>query len=258
SDFSIAAAFENFLTVQKFVPIAKSVQGNFGANLELVSDLDSTLTPVDKSLNSRGSLLLQNATVANFKPLDMAADILKMDKLKNLTLNNVDVTYKIRDGRFNLSPMNFKVENIEFMIMGSNGIDLSMDYTMKLKIPARDLTNETNARINNLLNRKVDLLQDDHVVFDVFFKGTVEKPDVRVSGSDIVKGVTTRLTEIAKQEIEQKKVMLADTVKSEIDKQKQVLEEMKKEAQQKAETEAEKLKKEAESQLKSLFKKKKK
>ncbi|HEX9973689.1 MAG TPA: hypothetical protein VGD14_16570, partial [bacterium] len=60
SDFSIAAAFENFLTVQKFVPIAKSVQGNFGANLELVSDLDSTLTPVDKSLNSRGSLLLQN------------------------------------------------------------------------------------------------------------------------------------------------------------------------------------------------------
>jgi hypothetical protein len=158
----------------------------------------------------------------------------------------------------NLSPLNFKVENMEFMVMGSNGIDMSMDYTMKLKVPAKDLTNETNARINNLFNRKVDLLQDDNVVFDVFFKGTVDKPDVKVSGSEVVKGVTTRLKDIAKQEIEQKKMMLADTVKSEIDKQKQVLEEMKKETQQKVETEAEKLKKEAGNQLKSLLKKKKK
>ena len=187
SNFSIGAAFENFLTVQKFIPIAKSIQGNFGANFELVTNLDSTLTPVFQSLNSRGSVMLQNATVANFKPLDMAADILKMEKLKKLALKNVDVTYKIRDGRFNLSPLNFKVENMEFMVMGSNGIDMSMDYTMKLKVPARDLTNETNARINNLFNRKVDLLQDDNVVFDVFFKGTVDKPDVKVSGSEIVK-----------------------------------------------------------------------
>ncbi|UCE06052.1 MAG: hypothetical protein JSW07_21095, partial [bacterium] len=258
NNFSIAAAFENFLTVQKFVPIARSIQGNFGANLELVTNLDSTLTPVYQSLNSRGALMLQNATVANFKPLDMAADILKMEKLKKLALKNLDVTYKIRDGRFNLSPLNFKVENMEFVLVGSNGIDMSMDYTMKLKVPARNLTNETNARINNFFNRKVDLLQDDNVVFDIFFKGTVDKPDVKISGSEIVKGVTTRLKDIAKQEIEQKKVMLADTVKAEIEKQKQVLEEMKKEAQQKEETEAEKLKKEAESQLKSLFKKKKK
>ena len=258
SNFSIGAAFENFLTVQKFIPIAKSIQGNFGANFELVTNLDSTLTPVFQSLNSRGSVMLQNATVANFKPLDMAADILKMEKLKKLILKNIDVSYKIRDGRFNLSPLNFKVENMEFMVMGSNGIDMSMDYTMKLKVPARDLTNETNARINNLFNRKVDLLQDDNVVFDIFFKGTVDKPDVKVSGSEVVKGVTTRLKDIAKQEIEQKKVILADTVKSEIDKQKQVLEQMKKEAQQKVETEAEKLKKEAGNKLKSLLKKKKK
>lgn len=256
--FSIPAAFDNFLTVQKLLPIAKSIQGDFNADLELMTRLDSTLTPVFNSLNSRGSVKLQNASIANFKPLDMAADILKIEKLRKLTLDNVDLSYKVQDGRFNLSPVNFRVENMEFMVMGSNGIDMSMDYTMKVKVPAQELTRETNARVNTIFNRKVDLLQDDQVVFDIFFRGQVDKPDVRVSGSDIVRGTATRLTDIAKKEIEQKKEILADTVKSEIDKQKQALEEIKKEAQQKAETEAEKLKKEAESQLKSLFKKRKK
>ncbi|MDW7681069.1 MAG: AsmA-like C-terminal region-containing protein, partial [bacterium] len=256
SNFSISEAFQNFLMVQKFVPIAKNIQGNFGGDIELVTDLDSTLTPVFRSLNSRGSLIIQKALVENFKPLDVVADILKMEKLKKLSIENFTPSYTIQDGRLNLAPLDFKSENIEFMVAGSNGIDMTMDYLMKLKFPAGELTDRSNTVINNLFNKKVDLLQDDHVILDVSLKGTISKPDVNVSGKDILKGATDKLTDIAKQEIQKQEAILADTVKTEIDKQKSQLEELRKEAEAKAKSEQERLKKEAEQKLKDLFKKK--
>lgn len=231
NDFSIGEAFQNSLTVQKFVPIAKSIQGNFGANLELVTDLDSTLTPVFRMLNSSGSLMIQKVLIDNFKPLDVVADILKMDKLRTLIVENIEPTYSIRDGRLNLAPLNFKIENTEFLIAGSNGFDRSMDYLMKLKIPAKELNNQTNAIINNIFDNKLDLLQEDHVVLDVSFKGTIDKPNVKVSGRDVIKGATDKLIDIAKQEILKRNVMLPDTVKTEIEKQKNQFEQAKKEAE---------------------------
>ncbi len=239
SNFSVGEVYQNFLTVQKFVPIAKNIQGNFGANLELVTDFDSTLTPVLRTVNSSGSLIIQKLLVENFKPLDVLADILKMEKLRKLAFENIQPSYTIRDGRFNLAPLNFKIENSEVLVAGSNGIDMSMDYLMKLILPAKELNNQTNVVINNIFNKKLDILQEDHVVLDVSFKGTIDKPEVNVSGRDILKGATVKLIDIAKQEILKQKVFLPDTVTTEIDKQKSQLEQ---------------LKKEAEKQLKSLFK----
>ncbi|MBN1998681.1 AsmA family protein [candidate division KSB1 bacterium] len=227
SHFSINEVFQNFLTVRKFIPIAKNIQGNFDANLEFVTDLDSTLTPVFRTMNSTGSLMIQKVLIENFKPLDIVADILKMEKLRKLAVENIEPSYTIREGRLNLAPLNFKVDNTEYMVAGSNGIDMSMDYLMKLKIPARGLNNQTNAVINNIFKKKLDLLHEDYVVLDVFFKGTVDKPDVNVSGSEIVKGATGQLIDIAKQEILKQKVILPDTVITEIERQKLVLQQLK-------------------------------
>jgi len=228
SDFSIGEAFQNFLTVQKFVPAAKSIQGNFAANLELVTDFDSTLTPVLSTIYSSGSLIIQKVLIENFRPLEVLADILKMEKLRKLVVENITPSYTILNGRFNLSPLNFKIENTEFIVSGSNGIDRSMDYLMKLKIPATELNNQTNVIINNIFNKKLDLLQEDHVVLDVSFKGTIEQPDVKVAGRDILKGTTDKLIIIAQEEILKQKVILPDTVRTEIEKQKLRLEQLQK------------------------------
>jgi len=256
SHLSISEAFQNFETVQKFVPIAKNLQGNFGANLDLITDFDSTLTPVFRSVNSSGSLIIQKLLVENFKPLEVLADILKMEKLKKLAIENIRPSYTIRDGRFNLAPFNFKADNTTFLVSGSNGIDRSMDYLMELMIPAKELNNQTNLVINNIFNKKLDILQEDHIILDISFKGTIDKPDVNVSGRDILKGTTGKMIDIAKQEILNKKVVLVDTVRTEIEKQKSQLEQQKKEAEARAKSEQERLKKEAENKLKNLFKKK--
>jgi len=239
SHLSIAEVFQNFLTVQKFVPFAKSIQGNFAANMEIVTDFDSTLTPVFSTVTSSGSLIIQKMLVENLKPLDILADILKMEKLRKLTIENIQPSFTVQEGRFNLAPVNFKIDNTDVVLAGSNSIDMTIDYLMKLIIPAKELNNQTNNIINKIFNKKLDILQEDHVVLDVSFKGTIDKPAVNVSGRDILKGVGVKLIDIAKQEILKQEVFLPDTVTIEIDKQKSQLEQ---------------LKKEAEKQLKGLFK----
>jgi len=231
SHLSIGEAFQNFMAVQKFVPIAKNISGNVGANLELVTDLDSMLNPVLPTLNSSGTIMIQKVVVENFKPLDVVAELMKMEKLKKLVVENIQPSYTILGGRFNLIPLNFTIKNIEFMVAGSNGLDMSMDYLMKLKIPAKELNNQTNDMINNLFDKKLDLLPEDNIILDVLFRGTIDKPDVKVSGTDILKGVTVKLTDIAKQEILKQNVLLPDTVRTEIEKQKNQLEQVRKETE---------------------------
>lgn len=255
SDFSIPAAFQNFMTVQKFLPIAENIKGTFGSSLQLSALMDSTMSLDYNSIISRGSAMLKDATVENLRPLEKLSQLIKVDRIKSLSPKDADMSFKIEDGRFILSPMSFTANDVEYVLSGSNGLDMSLNYVMKMKVPSGQLGKEANAKLNDLFNRQVDLLQSDHVVFDVSFTGNVKDPDVKVSGSDIVQGVGEKLTDIAKDELLKRAGLEADSTGSALDQPKQQLEEKKEDLEKKVEEEADKVKKKASDRLKNIFKK---
>ncbi len=250
---SIPQTFEHFVAVQKFVPIARSMQGSFGARLEIVSDLEETLMPVWASFNSRGSLAILEASIKDFKPLNTIADAIKLDELKSLILKEINTSYKIRDGRFYLSPLKLRKENIDLVVSGSNGIDKSLDYALQLKLPANAIKQQTNAALTQLLNRKVDLLTDDSIVLNVSLRGMLDQPSVNLAMQDIIKGAADQAKSVVMQGLQEKRIVLEDSIRVEIDKQKKELERLKNEAEEKAKQEKERLKKEAEKKLKKLI-----
>lgn len=251
---SFPQTFESFVTVQKFAPIAQSLQGTFSADFELLSDLDSTLTPVMKTLTSLGSLRIADAAVQDFKPLTKMAEVLKLDRLKQLALVDLKPSYKIRDGRFFLEPLGFNVGNMAFVVSGSNGIDQSVDYSIKLRVPAEDMNTQANAVVSNLLNRKVDLLQNDYVDLVGNIGGSVTDPQVKFSAADVIKGATAQVTSLISQKAGEQKAVVSDTVNAALAKQKEELEKMKQAAADSAKREAERLKEEAKKKLRGLFK----
>ncbi|MDL1874800.1 AsmA family protein [Cytophagia bacterium CHB2] len=251
---SFPQTFESFVTVQKFAPIAQSLQGTFSADFELMSDLDSTLTPVMKTLTSLGSLRIADAAIQDFKPLTKMAEALKLDRLKQLALVDLKPSYKIRDGRFFLEPLGFNAGNMAFVVSGSNGIDQSVDYSIKLRVPAEDMNSEANAVVSNLLNRKIDLLQNDYVDLVGNIGGSVTEPQVKFSAADVIKGAAAQVTSLLSQKAEEQKAAAADTVSAALAKQKEELEKMKQAAADSAKKEAERLKEEAKKKLRGLFK----
>jgi hypothetical protein len=216
--------------------------------------LDSTLTPVAKTLSSLGSLRIANASLQDFKPLTRMAEVLKLDRLKQLALVDLKPSYKIRDGRFFLEPVGFKVGNMAFIVSGSNGIDQSIDYAVKLRVPAQEMNAQTNAFVNNLLNQKVDLLQNDYVDLLGNLGGSVNDPQVKFSAADVVKGAAAQVTSLLSQKAGEQKAVVTDTVNAELAKQREELDKMKQAAADSAKKEADRLKEEAKKKLRSLFK----
>ncbi len=254
TDIGFPHAFESFVTVQKFAPIAQSLQGTFSADFELMSDLDSTLTPVMKTLTSLGSLRIANAAIQDFKPLTKMAEVLKLDRLKQLALVDLKPSYKIRDGRFFLEPLGFNAGNMAFVVSGSNGIDQSVDYSIKLRVPAQEMNTQANAVVSNLLNRKVDFLQNDYIDLVGNIGGSVTDPQVKFSAADVIKGAAAQVTSLLSQKAGEQKAAVSDTVSAALAKQKEELEKMKQAAADSAKKEAERLKEEAKKKLRGLFK----
>lgn len=254
TDFDIGQTFENFLTVQKFVPIAKSIKGNFGASFSLATDLDQTLTPVWGTLNSRGALQIGKAVIADFKPLTMMSELLKLEKLKKLGIENINPSYKIRDGRFYLEPLSFTAENTNFVVSGSNGIDQSLDYSVKIRVPSKELNKQANTAISQIANKNIDLLQGEAIDLVGSIRGSVTDPVVKFSTADLIKGVAAQATNVVKKEIQAQQAALTDTVNVEIEKRKQELEKAKQAAADSIRRETERLKEEAKKKLKKLFK----
>jgi hypothetical protein len=253
-DFNIGQTFESFLTVQKFAPIAKSVNGNFGASLTLNSDLEQTLIPVWSTLSSRGALRIGKAVIEDFTPLTKISALLNLEKLKRVVVENITPSYKIREGRFHLEPLSFTAENVNFVISGSNGIDQLLDYSVKIRVPSKDLNQQANAAISQLANKKIDLLQGEYVDLVGYVRGNIADPEIKFSTAEVVKGAAAQVTSALQQQAQTQKAVLADTVNVEVEKRKQEAEKFKQAALDSARREAERLKDEAKKKLKKLFK----
>ncbi len=251
---NIGQTFQSFVTVQKFAPIAQSLQGSFSSSFSIATEVDSSLMPVFGTLNSQGALKIAGATLANFTPLTKMAEALKMEKYKTLSLAEVHPTFRIRDGRFYLDPVSFKVANTEFVVSGSNGIDQSLDYSLKLRVPAQELNQQANAFVNDLLKKKVDPLQNEYVDLAGVMKGSLTDPQVKFSGGDIVKGAAAQATNLLQQQLGQQKKAATDSANALLATQKDEAEKLRRAARDSVKSETDRLKEEAKKKLRKLFK----
>jgi hypothetical protein len=245
NNFGFKEAYENFVTVQQFAPMARYIDGKFNSKLSLTSTLDNSMKPVWDSFSSKGSFTIQNAAIKGFKPLQVVGEKLNLEALKNPSLNTVATSFTITDGRLHISPFDFKVLNYTVNVAGSNGLDQSLDYVMGVDIPAGQLKEQGNKAISGLLGRDLQLIKASSVKVKANIGGTVDNPTVSTSAGDIVEDTKQQVTEQVKEEvtkqIEQKK--------------EEVQQQVKQEAQKQADTLTNKVKQEAEKKLKDIFKK---
>jgi len=237
-------SFKKFVTAQRFLPIAEYITGDFSGKLNINSELDDKLMPVWNSFFSQGALSVPKAKVQDYPPMNKVSEVLKISQLHNPALSNLTPSYVIKNGRFFLEPMTFQVEQYQITAGGSTGLDKSLDYALKVLIPAKEMNQQANSYMSQLLKKDLTVLTNETVAVDLSLKGTVKDPKVQVMGSDVIKGVTDPLQAAAMQEMEKQKAEMERQAQEALDKQKQELEKQKKEAEKKLK-----------DKLKDLFKK---
>jgi hypothetical protein len=149
-NIAIKDAFATFNTVQKLAPFGKGLDGKINANLDFTSLLGQDMMPITNSINGYGKLQSDEITLVESKTFDKIKETLKLgDKYSN-TFKDINISFKIADGRVYTSPFDVKTGNLKMNISGDQGIDQTINYMVKTEIPRSDLGSSVNSLIDNL------------------------------------------------------------------------------------------------------------
>jgi uncharacterized protein involved in outer membrane biogenesis len=250
TDLSIPQLFKTVSTAQAFAPMAEYMEGTVSGNVRLNSDLGDSLKPIWQTLSSNGSLRIPEARVEGFGPLIKLGEALKLERLKNPGFSNFAPSYGIDNGVFNLNPTTLRLSDYEAVLSGSNSLDKSIDYVMKLNIPASDVKANINSALSSLIKQDVNLLTDETVVIDARLTGTFDSPQIQTSLAQIARGAGEQLKKEAQAEAERKKQELEAQAKKKLEEQKTALEDsLKKEIEQRSKGKGDDIK----DRIKGLF-----
>ena len=199
-NFDIQKTFVTFNTMQKIAPIAKYSKGMFTATLEnFKADLDQSMSPILTSLHGNGVFKTNKVSVGGFPPFEKLGEALKIEKLKNLEMDNVVADYEFKDGRvFLRNPVKVKIDKINADITGSTGFDQTIDYNWKMVVPTEMFGSQANSMVSGLLGQASSAIgttvsMPKTVNVNVGFGGTVMKPTIKTGSKDNGKGLVSNV-----------------------------------------------------------------
>jgi len=262
----IKDAFDNFNTIKMLAPTAKGINGRVGVKLTYSSLLGHDFMPVISTLSGGGRLQSNEVTLLESAVYKKMKETLKLGDNYSNTFKDINISFKIDNGRIYVSPFNTKVGNLKMNISGDQGIDQTINYIVKTEIPRSDLGSSINSLIDNLSAqasafgfafKPADLIKVNVKVTGTFLKPVVT-PFFGNTSADSTKGVKESAKETIKEAVENKVDQAKEKARSEAELQAdKIIKEAEDRGQQlkdEAAKAAEKIRQEADTQAQRIIK----
>ena len=136
SNIGFAQAYKELDMVQKMAPIFENLKGNFSGSINVLTDLDAAMSPVLDTMQGDGSLSTRDLSLSGVKAIDQIADAVKQPSLKDMKVKDMTLDFIIKDGRIETKPFDIQMGDYNLNLSGSTGLDQTIDYTGKIKLPA--------------------------------------------------------------------------------------------------------------------------
>jgi vacuolar-type H+-ATPase subunit H len=206
-NIGVKDAFNTFNTVQKLAPAAKGIDGKINAKLAYVSLLGSDMMPIINSINGNGKLQSDAITLVESKTFDKIKETLKLGDKYGNTFKNINISFKIADGRIFVSPFDVKTGSMKMNVSGDQGLDQTLNYLVKTEIPRSDLGSSVNSLIDNLSAKAsefgIKYTPSDILKVNVKVTGTFSKPIVAPFFGSTTGESTGGVKEAAKEVVKQ-------------------------------------------------------
>ncbi len=194
----VASTFTQLEMLKKIAPIANVITGKLNSTIKLNGNLDAiALTPDLKTISGDliGQLLGASVKSENSPLLSGLTSNLKFLDMKKLNLNDVKGVFSFKDGKVSLKPMDIKYQDIKATIGGTHGFDQSMNYNIKMDVPAKYLGSE----VGNLLAKisPADASKIENIPLTALLSGSFSKPNI---STDMKSAATNLATQLVKQQ----------------------------------------------------------
>jgi len=230
-NMNVQKAFYAYNTIQFLLPIGKYLSGKLHSQLSMTGNLDADMMPLLNSLTGKGNLLLLEGVLEKFAPLEKIASVMDVDRLKSISVKDIKNNFEFANGKVLVKPFMVKIKDIEMEIAGFHGLDQSLDYAIKMKLPRAVMGTKGNNLVNDLVakaNAKgIPVSAGETVSLHLKVTGTISSPSVSVN-----------LDKMAGDAIKEVEEQAKDFVKAKLDsatkKTRDSLDAMKKQAEEKA------------------------
>jgi hypothetical protein len=209
-DFDIPATFTTFNTVQKLAPVAKSAKDQISAEMAINTRMDEHMNPIYSTMQGKGKLMSNSIEIGNSKMFEKVADALKNDKLRKFSMNDLNLSFEIKDGRVYIEPFETKLWSGKMIIGGDQGIDQTLNYAITFSIPRSEFGGAANAALTSLTSaaaaKGLNIQPGEMVNIDTKVVGTVSDPKVQLnlkeSGKTALKDVKEQLKTAVTEKVE--------------------------------------------------------
>jgi hypothetical protein len=198
----IQQTFTQLEMMKKIEPIAGVINGKLNSNIQLSGNLDATkMTPDLKTISGdlAGQLLSTTINPSNAAILNALSANLKFIDLKKLNLNDVKAKLSFKDGKVNVNPFDIKYQDIKVNVGGTHGFDQTMNYNLKLDVPAKYLGAEANKLIAKLSPSDANKLEN--IPVNAVLTGSFKSPKVTTDMKSAVTNLTTQLVKQQKEKL---------------------------------------------------------
>lgn len=145
---SIQQAATSFSIVQTYAPIAGLVNGSFGTDFKISGELGQDMMPKMNTVNGAGLIKIAQATLTQSKLVSGITSLTKLDNSDQVSLKDVLMSAAIKDGALSVKPFDVKFGEYKTNISGSTGLDGSINYLLKMNVPAGKLGSQLQGFIN--------------------------------------------------------------------------------------------------------------
>jgi uncharacterized protein involved in outer membrane biogenesis len=147
-NMQIQQAASSFSVIQTYAPIAGLVNGSFGTDFKISGELGQDMMPKMSTINGAGLIKVAQAALTQSKLVSGVTSLTKLDDADQVTLKDVLMSATINDGRLSVKPFDAKFGSYTTTISGSTGLDGTINYTLKMNVPAGKLGSQLQGFIN--------------------------------------------------------------------------------------------------------------
>ncbi len=250
-EISFKESFNSFVTIQTLAPIAQHIAGNFSTTFKLGGKLGQDMMPIPSSLDGSGLINIAKAAYENSQLLSGLTSVTSLNDANSVSIKDLVLSASITDGRFSVKPFDVNIGSYKTNISGSTGLDGSLQYQLKMDVPAGKLGTQINDLIAGISGQASS--GSSIIPLNIALTGTYDKPKFGLNSNKSVTGqvqnaIQSRV-ESEKEQAVEKIENIADSLKTDL-KAKQ--DSLKKVIEARAKAKEDSLKKAAEEAKKKL------
>jgi hypothetical protein len=196
--FNLPNAYRDITMVNRYLPFAAKSEGEFSTSLKVKSKLASDYKMVLSSMSAQGDFWATNVKLVDAGLFSNLKKVIKVEKLKNLKVDDFKTAYTISNGNLNLEPFSTRLAD-QPITMGGNynlgGIlDFRVDATVDKELLSDDIQNMIEYIPGNQKLKKIDV--------GLNIKGDAKKPTVQVDTDKLKKQVVDQVKNSSMEDLE--------------------------------------------------------